>query len=88
MFFADVPTKSGGTAWKAHTEGEEFLTALGKEMNVSMPAKNVSSADIWMADSAGFNYSMSQGSQWKAYLDNDDFVNIQCKTQPPARPAT
>lgn len=85
LFSATVPEKADKTAWKANTEGEQFLTALAKELNVSMPEQNDS--DIWMADDQDFDYSISQGCQWNAYLDNDDFVNIECKTQPPARPA-
>ena len=85
LFSAQVPVKADKTPWKANTEGDQFLTALAKELNVFMPSQNDSS--IWMADTVGFNYSISQGCQWNAYLDNDDFVNIECKTQPPARPA-
>ena len=85
LFTATVPEKADKSAWKANTEGEQFLTALAKELNVSMPSQNDS--DIWMDNNLGFDYSISQGCQWNAYLDNDDFVNIECKTQPPARPA-
>ena len=85
LFTAIVPEKADKSAWKANTEGEQFLTALAKELNVSMPSQNDS--DIWMDNNLGFDYSISQGCQWNAYLDNDDFVNIECKTQPPARPA-
>ena len=84
-FTCDVPRKADNTPWKSNTDGLDFLKALGKEMNIQMGVPLA--ADKGMPDAAGFVYQMSQGSQWDAYLDDDDFVNVQCKVQPPARPA-